>query len=126
MRVCFNKITNNLSKGHNKYVIVFQRLLFIVIRSCLWIITFIACIPAPIEWLRGIVIESGVDGEMCSYYFRGDAILFGIYIVNLFVWSLPFVKPRKMWKTLRIDIISLLASILLLTSSYLVYAEYCI
>lgn len=124
MMLNFKEVYLKLSQGKNKYIFALQKFIFIVIRSCLWIITFMACIPAPMDWLRGVVIESGVDGEMCSYYFRGDAILFGIYIVNLFVWSLPFIKPRKMWYTLRIDILSLLAAILLLTCSYLIYVEY--
>ncbi len=108
----------------NKYVEVIKKTLFFILRASLWIITFISCIPAPMEWLRGIVMESGVDAEMCRYYYGGDVILFGTYIVNLIAWSYPFVGLRNIWPTLRVDILSLAAAILLLTSSYLIYVEY--
>lgn len=116
-------------KDHNlnlimEYIKSIRSFLFISVRFFLWIITFWACIPAPMGWLRGVVIESGIDWEMCLYYFRGDAIMFAIYLINLFVWSLPFVKIQRMWNKLRVDIFSLLVSIFLLTSSYLVYVEY--
>ncbi len=111
-------------RGNLNSLKTLRTILFIVIRVALWVITFIACIPAPMEWLRGVVVESGVDREICIYYFRGDAILFGLYIINLIVWSLPFVNLRKMWYVLRVDILSLFVAILLLTGSYLIYIEY--
>ena len=110
------------SERHNINVRTFKKLIFLSIRVCLWVATFIACIPAPMEWLKGIVIEAGVDREMCAYYYGGDAIFICLYIINLIVWSLPFVRIRNMWNTLRIDLLSLCAAVLLLTSAYLVYA----
>lgn len=118
---------NKVNRGTNKWQICrrfLKRPLFIVIRVFLWLITFLACIPAPWEWLDGVVIESGVDLELCLYYFKGDAIMLGIYILNLFVWTLPFVPIRKMWYALRVDILSLCTAILTLTCSYLAYVEW--
>ncbi len=119
-----NKEGHVATASPNKYVELIKKILFFIIRASLWLSTFIFCIPAPLDWLKGIVIESGVDAEMCRYYYGGDAILFGIYIVNLIVWSYPFVSLRNIWYTLRVDILSLAAAILLLTTSYLIYVEY--
>ncbi len=112
------------SASPNKYVELIKKILFFIIRAFLWLSTFISCIPDPLEWLKGIVIESGVDAEMCRYYYGGDAILFVRYIVDLIVWSYPFVSLRNIWHTLRVDILSLALAIFLLTSGYLIYVEY--
>ena len=103
---------------------VFNRAIFIVIRSILWAQTFICCTPVPMKWLHGIVTERDADRELCVYDLTEDMENFTLYILYLFIWALPFVKIRKMWSTLRYDVISLLASIILNTSLYLCYVEW--
>ncbi|MDE6768711.1 MAG: hypothetical protein K2J78_03175 [Muribaculaceae bacterium] len=103
---------------------MFIRTLFIVIRSVIWASTFLFSTPQPLGWLRGIVIERGVDTELCCYYLLQDLKQFVCYLIYIFIWSLPFVKVRKMWYTLRTDILSILAALLLNTVLYLIYVQW--
>ena len=103
---------------------LFTKALFIVIRSVIWASTFMFCAPEPLGWLRGVVIERRVDWELCNYYFLQDLKQFLYYLIYIFIWSLPFVKIKKMWLTLRIDILSILAAVLINTTLYLLYVQW--
>lgn len=103
---------------------MFTRTLFIVIRSVIWASAFLYATPEPMSCLRGVVIERGVDRELCSYYLLQDLKQFVCYLIYIFIWSFPFVKVRKMWSTLRTDILSILAALLLNTALYLIYVQW--
>lgn len=103
---------------------MFTRILFIIIRSVIWASAFLYATPGPMGWLRGVVIEREVDREVCSYYLLQDLKHFLCYLIYIFIWSFPFVKVRKMWPTLRTDILSLLAALLLNTALYLIYVQW--
>lgn len=103
---------------------MFTRTLFVIIRSVIWAATFLFSTPEPLGWLRGVVVERGADWELCSYYLLKDLEQFLYYLIYIFIWSLPFVKIRKLWNTLRIDVLSILAALLLNTILYILYIQY--